>query len=108
MANGYLVIYHTEELLDLKTKMKIGRLFLEPDHLSIRGEAPMEIPFSSLQAVEMFRLHGLGRMLRIQHSGGLLVVSVVRFCLFGYFAMVNFLATGKLLRLLRAHLPADE
>jgi hypothetical protein len=35
-------------------------------------------------------------MLKIVHADGTLFVSVIRFCLFGYFAITNFFGTGRL------------
>jgi len=35
-------------------------------------------------------------MLKVMHEGGTLFVSVIRFNLFGLFAVVNFSATGRL------------
>jgi hypothetical protein len=93
---SYKVIYHNGEEISVKTKVKTGRLSLSESLLTVTGRDPFCIPISSLQSVDLFRLHGLGRMLRIVHNRGTFFVSVVRFCLFGQFAIINFFGTGKL------------
>ena len=75
------VMYHIGEDIDLKTKVLVGRLVLEPDRLTIRGEKAADVLFSALRSVELFRLHGTGRMLKIVHNEGTLYVTVIRFCL---------------------------
>ena len=61
-----------------------------------------------LRSVELFRLHGLGRMLKIVHADGTLFLSVIRFSLLGYFAIVNFFATGQLCEKFKAALPSPR
>lgn len=95
-------MYHVGDTVGLKTKMLTGWLTLEPDRLVIRGDLEIEIPSSALKSVELFRLHGTGRMLKVVHENGTLFVSVIRFCWFGYFAVTNFFATGRLARLLES------
>ncbi|HWG45809.1 MAG TPA: hypothetical protein VN688_23815 [Gemmataceae bacterium] len=92
----YKVLYHQGEAVSLKTKARVGRLSLEGDRLLIHGEPGVSVPLEALQSVELYRLHGTGRMLKIRHEGGTLFVSVIRFSLFGLFAVVNFFATGRL------------
>lgn len=92
----YKVIFHEGEVIALATKVHVGRLSLENRLLSIEGESSICIPQESIQSVELFRHHNTGRMLKIDHSGGVLFVSVVRFVLFGYLAVGNFFANGRL------------
>ena len=97
MKTHYKVISHCGESIQLSTRAMTGTLFLEPGMLTIAGEQRMAIPFDSLRSVELFRLHGTARMLKVVHIGGTLFVSVIRFSLFrGYFAVINFFATGRL------------
>ncbi len=99
-----LAPYHVGDTLGLKTKAATGRLFVEDDRIVIQGDSQVSIPFKSLRSVELFRLHGTGRMLKIIHTEGTVFGSVIRFSLFGYFAIVNFFETGKLARLLQAQI----
>jgi hypothetical protein len=99
---SYKVLYHQGDEVGLKTKVSVGRLSLEGGRLLIRGEPEVSIPIEALRSVELFRLHGLGRMLRISHAGGTLFASVIRFSLFGVFAVVNFFATSRLQQELQA------
>jgi len=45
--------------------------------------------------VELFRFHGLGRVIRVEHRLGRLYLSVVR-VMIGQFAIINFFKTGAL------------
>jgi hypothetical protein len=99
---SYKVLYHQGEEIGLKSKARVGRLSLEGGRLLIRGEPEVSIPLEALYSVELFRLHGTGRMLKILHGGGTLFVSVIRFSLFGVFAVINFFATGRLRKELEA------
>jgi hypothetical protein len=93
---SYKVLYHEGDEVSFRTKAKVGRLSLDDATVSIVGEKDISIPFKSLRSSNLFRLHGTGRMLKIVHENGVLFVSVIRFCLLGFFASVNFFATGRL------------
>jgi hypothetical protein len=95
---NYKVIYHCGDEITIKTKTKSGRLSLTDTNFIISGKEIIEIPTKEIKSVELFRLHGLGRMLKIQHTNGNLFVTVVRFCLFNMFAIINFFKTGALNR----------
>ena len=94
----YRVIYHVGESIDISTKAATGRLALDNGLLEIVGVPRVTIPVGTLQGVELFRLHGSARMLKISHAAGTLFVSVIRFSFFGYFAVINFFGTGRLQR----------
>jgi len=89
-------MYHIGETIDISTKAATGRLSLEDGLLEIVGGSRVAIPVKTLRSVELFRLHGTARMLKISHAAGTLFVSVIRFNLFGYFAVVNFFGTRRL------------
>ena len=98
----YRVIYHRGDSIGLKTKMQSGRAELTLDSLRIHGASGFEISFRSIRDVELFRLHRLGRMVKLSGGHGTLFLSVMRINLWGYFAIVNFRATGELHRRLAA------
>ena len=102
----YRVIYHQGYSIDLKTRMQSGRAELTSDSLRIHGASGFEIPYRSIRDVDLFRLHGLGRMLKLSGNHGTLFLSVTRINLWGYFAIVNFRATGELHRVLAAEADA--
>ena len=95
---NYKVIYHCGDEITIKTKTKSGILNLTAMDFVISGKEKIEISTKEIKSVELFRLHGLGRMLKIEHTNGNLFVTVVRFCLFNLFAIVNFIKTGALNR----------
>jgi hypothetical protein len=98
----YKVLYHQGDEIGLKTKARVGRFSLEDGHLLIRGEQEVSLAVDALRSVELFRMHGTGRMLKIVYEGGCLFVSVIRFSFFGWFALVNFFGTGRLHKELQA------
>jgi hypothetical protein len=102
LAVTYKVMYHSGESIGLSTKVATGRLSLANGRIEIVGTPAVSIPVQALHGVKLFRLHKVGRMLKINHQEGTLFVSVVWFCLFGRFAIVNFFGTGFLLKSLRA------
>ncbi len=98
----YRVIYHDGPAVDLKTKVKAGYATMTDEALVIEGKTTSEVPYRSITSVDLFRLHGLGRMIKIDHSSGVLFVSVVRINIAGYFVIINFVRTGYLHEELRA------
>jgi len=101
-ADGpYHVLYHIGETVGLRTKALEGHAELTEDVLKISGPTPIDLPIRALRSAELFRLHGLGRCIRISHGNGTVYLSVIRLLLFGYFAIINFFQTGELARRLR-------
>jgi hypothetical protein len=95
----YKIIYHRGPTIDLSTLASMGWLRVEDGSINVKGKKEeFAIPLEEVQSVEMIRLHGLGRMVRIVHGQNTLFVSVVRFCIAGRFAVVNFFKTGALAR----------
>ena len=91
----YKVFYHAGEDLGLKTKVEKGKATLDESALHIEGPNGVSIPLCEIKAVKLFRLHGTMRVIQIDHSGGRLFVSVIRYMI-GQFALVNFFKTGDL------------
>ena len=99
----YKVIYHLGEQIGLKTKVTTGMLCLEADRFRIDGPlVQLEVPFAALREVELFRLHGLGRIIRVTYPAGTLFVTVVRFTLGDFFAVIHFFKAGELCERLKA------
>lgn len=96
----YKVVYHVGESIDIHTKVK-NALLTEVDGvvtIKERGKGGETLPLSGLESVELFRLHGLGRLLKVRCGGQTVYLTVVRFCIGNLFAVVNFFATGRLYR----------
>jgi len=93
---SYKVIYYRGPSIGLRTRTRNGHLAVRGNSLTISGDDELSIPGGAIRDVELFRLHGLCRMLRIEHDRGTLFVTVVRFCLFNWFALVNSFQTGRL------------
>jgi hypothetical protein len=96
----YRIFFHHGDELGLKTRVSKGKAWIDNTGLTIKGKnGTTSIPRANFQKVEMFRLHGLGRVIRVDHSGGRLFMAVVRLMI-GQFVLINFFQTGKLQRTL--------
>lgn len=91
----YKVFFHSGEELGLKTRVEKGKATLDESALHLEGLNGFSLPLSEIRAVELFRLHGTMRVLKIDHSRGRLYLAVTRFMI-GQFASVNFFKTGEL------------
>ena len=96
MKNSYKVFYHQGPELGLKTHVLKGRAWIDDSGQKINDSVEdLFISSSDIEEVEMFRLHGLARVIRVDHKGGRLYLSVVRFMI-GQFASANFFKSGEL------------
>jgi hypothetical protein len=73
------IIYYQGDSVDSSTEMKSGLLILTEAELQIVGDETISIKLAHLNQVTLFRLHGLGRMLRLSHIDGTLFLSIIRF-----------------------------
>src|SRR5215470_13889105 len=90
----YKVFFHRGTELGLKTKVAKGEAWLDTDGLHIEGPGGLTVPSADMLEAELFRLHGLGRVIRLDYRGGRIFLSVVRLMI-GQFAVINFFATGN-------------
>jgi hypothetical protein len=91
----YKVFYYSGNELTLKTTVLKGYAKLDDSGLHVEGLKDFVIPINELQTAKLFRLHGLGRVIQIDHISGRLFISVVRLMI-GQFALINFFKTGRL------------
>jgi hypothetical protein len=96
----YKVFYHAGDELGIKTRVQKGHAYLDESGLHVRGPADIDMPVSDIHDIVLFRLHGLGRVVKIDHASGRLFISVTRFMI-GQFATINFFKTGELYERLR-------
>jgi len=92
----YKVIYHVGTELTLKTRADSGSLTFQDEAASISGSVPLTIPYSEMVGVELFRLHGLGRMIKLVCKERTIFLTVVRINLCGCFVIINFFRAGEL------------
>lgn len=85
----YKVFFYSGEDLGLKTRVDKGKATLDESTLTIHGPSVLTISLKDIDSVKLFRLHGLGRVIQIDHMGGRLFISVIRFMI-GQFASINF------------------
>ena len=92
----YKVFFYCGDELTIKTRVSKGLAWVDANGLHIEsGPGIVTVPANEITFVELFRLHGTMRVIRVDHSKGRLFLSVVRLMI-GQFAFVNFLATGAL------------
>ena len=91
----YKVFFYKGDELTLKTKVARGEAWVDEIGLHVRGPSEFLVRSEDLLAAELFRLHGLGRVIRVEHRGGRLFLSVVRLMI-SQFAFINFFKTGTL------------
>jgi hypothetical protein len=97
----YRVFFHRGNELGLKTKVLKGYAWLDNSSLHVEGPESFDIPIDELRQATMFRLHGLGRVIQVEHRHGRLFLSVTRLMI-GQFAFINFFKTGQLYKELSA------
>ncbi|MFK4497916.1 hypothetical protein ABIF86_002207 [Bradyrhizobium japonicum] len=101
----YKIFFHVGNELSLKTHASKGEAWIDGSGLNIRGsDDTFLIPRADIQKVDMYRFHGLGRVIQVDHSNGRLFLAVTRLMI-GQFALINFFRTGKLHRVLLGTLP---
>jgi hypothetical protein len=91
----YRVFFHCGNELSVKTRVGKGSAWLDDAGLHVEGQNGFVIPLGDILDAELLRLHGLGRVIRIEYRGGRLFLSVVRLMI-GQFAFINFFRTGAL------------
>ena len=64
---NYKIIYYQGDSVDSSTEVKSGLLILTEAELQIVGDETISIKLAHLNEVTIFRLHELGRMLRLSH-----------------------------------------
>ncbi len=101
MAKRYKVFFHRGEELVLDTRVQKGYASVDEAGLHVDGPEGFVVPKEDLLSAEVFRLHGLGRVVRVETRTGRVFLAVVRLMI-GQFAFINFLATGKLQKELSA------
>jgi hypothetical protein len=100
MKSTYKVFFHEGPEIGLKTRVSKGRAWIEESALTIQARSgnPV-INVRNIREVELFRLHGTMRVIRVDHQDGRIFIAVVRLMI-GQFAFVDFFKTGELRRAL--------
>jgi hypothetical protein len=99
---SFRIVYHVGPSLNLSTKVRSGKAEVDGKELRISGEEELRIAREEIRDTTLYRLHGLGRMIRFTWRDATVFLTVVRLNVFGYFIVINFLATGRLYRLLNS------
>lgn len=93
MTKRYKIIFHVGSDLNLKTRGFQGEAWIDQTGLNIQGPmGEVVVKRQDIRNTEVCRLHGLGRVIRIENG------SLGTVCL----SVGNFLGTGKLHRELRS------
>jgi len=86
MFKKYRIVFHVGSDLNLKTRGFQGQAWIDQSGLNIEGPmGEIHVKRQDIQKTELCRLHGIGRVIRIENRAGTV-------CLSGS----NFFRTGKL------------
>jgi hypothetical protein len=110
MSERLKVFFHVGEELGIKTHASKGEGWTDAHGLHVKDKSSgnlLFVRYDDLSNVRMFRLHGLGRVVEVDHRGGRLFIAVTRFMI-GQFASINFFRTGKLYAIMSEHLPSKR
>jgi hypothetical protein len=100
MSHISKVFFHFGPELGIETRVSRGEAWIDSSGLNVRAISEISlVPGGDVQNVEMFRLHGTARVIRVDYKGGRLYLAVIRFMI-GQFASVNFFKTGDLYKAL--------
>lgn len=102
MTKTYKVFFHHGDELTARTRALKGSASIDESGLHIAGPSGVTtIPNVDMLKADLFRLHGVGRVIQLDYKGGRVFMSVIRFMV-GQFALINFFRTGELQRRLAA------
>lgn len=94
------IFFHVGDELSLKTHASKGEAWIDDLGLNVGGASDkFLIPKADIQKVDMYRFHGLGRVIQVDHRKGRLFLAATRLMV-GQFALINFFRTGQLHRAL--------
>jgi hypothetical protein len=99
---SYPIFFHHGAELGVQTKVQKGRLHLDDHSFVFRSSGDVtQVSINTIRSVSMFRLHGLSRVIRVDHDAGSTFLAVTRLMI-GQFAFVNFFKTGALFKKMQA------
>jgi hypothetical protein len=102
----YKVAFYSGHEVTIKTRMEKGYAWLDDKGLYLDGPSnQLFISKTEVLSAEIFKLHGTASVIRVEHRGGTLFLSVIRFLIGGQFMLVNFYGTLKLQEQLEAIAP---
>lgn len=109
----YKVAFYVGDDINVQTPVTRGILTIGDGLILIRGEQDHTIMLSDILSVDLFRLHGLGRMIRVKRASDAIFVSVVRYSIGRFFVAVDSFKTKKLVNVLSSMIvtsasPADR
>jgi len=104
----FRIAYHVGDELSLRTKAASGTLTMDGDGFRVSGPSGFVVAFADVRRVELFRMHGLGRMIRVVCKDGTIMLTVVRLNLLGYLLIINFFRTGELYATLKLKVEAGH
>ena len=98
----YRIFFHHGPELGLSTHVEKGTLDVVGDSIVFSSSGSLtRVPIKTISAISMFRLHGLSRVVRVEHDAGSTFFAVTRIMI-GQFAFVNFFKTGTLFTQIQA------
>jgi hypothetical protein len=95
---SYKVFFYVGEELTLKARAESGIATVDEGALTITsGTTKMVIAADEIEALEVFRYHGIARVIKMQTLHNRVFLAVIRLMI-GQFVIARCLRTGKLYR----------
>jgi len=86
----YKIFYHLGDELSSKTRVKTGFLIISEENLYLTESNSHIKSINNIVRVELAKIPGGGHCIKIYCNDCILYISVIRFCLFGSFVLVNY------------------
>lgn len=89
----YKIFYHFGDELSTKTKVKTGSLLISENNIYLTESNSHIEELNNIVNVELTTIPGSGHCIKIYCQDYNIFVSVIRFCLFDSFVLVNYRKT---------------
>jgi len=100
----FKVLFIQAEAVELSTKGLTGFLYWRGEGLVIHGDKDWNLPLKSISSVNLVRVSGGSKMIKLTHSRGTVFLSVIRFSFRGMFMFADYYRTRELYGRMRAYL----
>jgi hypothetical protein len=98
----YKVFYHFGNELSSKTKVKMGVLIISENDIYLKESNSNIMKLIDIKKTELITILGGGHCIKIYCLDFSVFISVIRFCLFGSFALVNYYKTMEVYKKLES------
>lgn len=97
----YKIFYHFGDELSTKTKVKTGSLLISENNIYLTESNSNIKELNNIVNVELSTIPGSGHCIKIYFDDFIIFISVIRFCLFESFVLVNYRKTMEVYKKLK-------